>query len=171
MSAIVGTACTPQAELSPTFSGFQFIELNLETNAPECGGAVCLVNHFQGRTTCPYGQGHYASPTAPACTIPGTGQPVTPDDPAIGVMPQCTTRRPADTVYCSCRCANAAGQTDDGADYCACPSGFACTQLVSDINGGDTLAGAYCVKDGTQFDARQGLATCVFCNAQTGDCP
>jgi hypothetical protein len=169
ISAIVGTACTPQAELSPTFPDFQFTEVSFDTNAPECGGAVCLVNHFQGRTTCPYGQGNFASATAPACTVPGTGQPVTAQDPSTGgVLPQCTTRRPANTVYCSCRCANPAGRTDDGADYCACPSGFACAQVISEVMPDDPTAGAYCVKDGTQFDTSQ---SCVLCNAQTGDCP
>ena len=35
-------------------------EERIETFSPDCGSGVCLVNHFQGRVSCPQGQ---ASPT------------------------------------------------------------------------------------------------------------
>jgi hypothetical protein len=69
------------------------------------------------------------------------------------VAPQCTDRRAEKTVYCSCRCANVDGRTDDGANYCKCPDGYACQQLVTPIGPTDTgLTGAYCVKSGTVYD-------------------
>lgn len=55
-AAEVGTPCTPGAERDPLFIGFRVHEDVIEVNAPECGGGVCLVNHFQGEVSCPLGQ-------------------------------------------------------------------------------------------------------------------
>jgi len=58
-----------------------------------------------------------------------------------------------DSVYCSCRCANADGNTDDGARYCECPSGFTCRKLIDNLGlGSEQLAGSYCIRDGTDYD-------------------
>jgi hypothetical protein len=83
------------------------------------------------------------------------------------VQGQCTDRTAADTVYCSCRCANEQGKTDDGADYCSCPDGFVCQQLVTSIGSTDEgLTGAYCIKNNTQFNA---LGVCAQqCVASAG---
>jgi hypothetical protein len=133
----------------------------LESDNPTCGATdVCLLNHFDGRTSCPYG-----GPPG-TCTVPGTGAPVT-----VSVSPQCVDRRAADAVYCSCRCANIAGRTDDGASYCTCPDSFACTQLVTPIgqSSADDIAGAYCIKRGTAYDP---LASCtVHCDPASHPCP
>ncbi len=128
----------------------------------------------------PYGQQADASPvpgTVPCngtfgCCTPGTnqgvtgldvnGNPVNPTAKAT-VQPQCVDRSADRTVYCSCRCANADGRTNDGANYCPCPSGFTCTQLVAPISLADQgLTGAYCIKTGTQYDPNVGacLVTC-----------
>src|SRR5689334_12594255 len=59
-SANVGTPCVPADESDPLlgtlFGGFRVTEESIEVGTPECGGGVCLVNHFQGRVTCPLGQ-------------------------------------------------------------------------------------------------------------------
>jgi hypothetical protein len=57
-------------------------------------------------------------------------------------------------VYCSCRCANINGGTDDGAVYCACPDGFTCTQLYTSIGGNTNqgLTGAYCIRAGSDYN-------------------
>jgi hypothetical protein len=52
----VGAPCTPTLERDPAFAGFKITETTLEAGAPECGGGICLVNHFQGRVSCPLGQ-------------------------------------------------------------------------------------------------------------------
>lgn len=161
----VGDPCTPEAEYSTYFLGFDKAEVNVESASFQCETRLCLGNHFQGRVTCPYGQN--ADGTAPAgakyaCYTPIL-QSVTGIDPTTGmvdsttvgatVSPQCTDRTAADTVYCSCRCANVDGQTNDGANYCKCPSGFDCSQLVSSIGAADQgLTGAYCIKSGTEYD-------------------
>ena len=76
--------------------------------------------------------------------------------PTAEVKPQCLDRTGGpggSAVYCSCRCANVNGKTDDGAVYCACPDGFVCQQLVTPIGtGNEGLTGAYCVKNNTQYD-------------------
>jgi hypothetical protein len=145
----VGAACVPSQELSPTFDGFSEMELGVDPGNPACGGGVCLVNHFRGRVTCPYGEQPDGGvpPGAAPCTVPGTTTPLTPG--RSGVPAQCTDRSAASTVYCSCRCANANGKTDDGAAYCACGQGYACTQLVVSS---DAIGGAYCMKANTAYD-------------------
>ena len=187
----VGDPCIPEKEFDQTFLGFDPGEVNVESKSFQCLTRLCLVNHFRGRVTCPYGQNKTADglPTvdgatggswpvtdkfkqvAHECGIPGapfdtgtgkltseatdavTGDPV--GDPADGrqVHPQCLDREAVDTVYCSCRCANADGKTDDGANYCTCPDGFTCNQLVSPVGLGDVgLTGAYCIKKNTVYD-------------------
>ena len=56
-------------------------------------------------------------------------------------------------MYCSCRCANADGRTDDGLAYCACGDGFTCAPLVTSIGSDpDHVAGSYCIKANTAYD-------------------
>jgi hypothetical protein len=172
-SAAVGTACTPSQESSATFAGFNYHELTLDENNPACGGDVCLVNHFQGLTSCPYGQqqdGGAPSDASAACTVPGSSMPVTPNSPTAGqeVEPECVDRQASATVYCSCRCSNTAGQTEDGATYCACPSGYTCTQVVPASQADDPRAGGYCIKSGTAYKAP---ACTAQCDATQNDCP
>jgi len=187
----VGDPCTPEAEYSQAFLGFDVAEVNVEEKSFQCQTRLCLANHFEGRVTCPYGQasdGTAATMTAydgthSACQTP-IGQPVTGVDPASGlvgsvpvtppqpgaVLPQCTDRTAAQTVYCSCRCANVDGQTNDGANYCKCPTGFSCTQLVSSVGTGTdpNLVGAYCIKNGTAYDVNNVCAD--TCKATSGGC-
>jgi hypothetical protein len=173
-SSGVGDPCTPEAEYATSFLGFNVAEVNVESKSFQCETRLCLANHFQGRVTCPYGQD--ASGNAPAgaktaCLTPigkavdgidpATGKV---DDPTVGatVKPQCTDRTADNAVYCSCRCANVDGSTNDGANYCTCPKGFSCTQLVSSIGAADQgLTGAYCIKSGTEYDSNNACgATC-----------
>ncbi len=105
----------------------------------------------------------------------------TPGDTTAGatVDPQClgpanaangttANRSAGNAVYCSCRCANVNNKTDDGANYCACPDGFVCQQLVTPIGAQDTgLTGAYCIRKGTAYDA---LNSCTPCDASKQNC-
>jgi hypothetical protein len=179
----IGSACTPVAESSPSFLGFGFREVSTESNAPDCRGRVCLVNHFQGRVSCPYGQQADGSPVpgtascTPSgnngCCSPRTNLPITGQvngtfvDPTTKatVTPQCVDRTASEAVYCTCQCA--IGMTVES-NYCSCPSGFICTQLYASIGGDDPRAGAYCVKDGTQYDA--GFACNSTCDPSLKNC-
>lgn len=186
----IGAACIPSQESSTTFLGFDYHEVAVDEGNVACGGGVCLVNHYQGRVTCPYGQnptadGAYAatgggakcgSASPSACCTPGSDQPVLSSQDVGSAMPMhsevqpgCSDRPSAKAVTCSCRCANAAGKTDDGAQYCTCPSGFACTQVVPELTVGDPRAGAYCIANGSAYDLQH---TCTNeCDPLQNDCP
>ena len=221
----VGDPCTPDEEYDPTFQGFSLSDVSVESKSYVCLTRLCLVNHFQGRVTCPYGQTGvfccpggvcptpltaatpaatlststppvwtcaggltptaYQVPGAPGspaadpssqqlpsqygCAIPGsvavngvippnqqiTATNVSVAGSAAGVVPAQVTgegaanRTANQAVYCSCRCANVSGNTDDGGNYCACPENYTCQQLVTQISDTDTgLTGGYCVLGG-----------------------
>lgn len=178
----VGDPCTPEKEYDPTFAGFVEQEVSTEGESFQCMTRLCLVNHFQGRATCPYGQDVMGNPIPPAtagCVTPGISSPVTgplnamgtPIDPMVGktVQPQCTERTKDQTVYCSCRCADING-TQNGGNFCNCPDGFTCTQLVSSLSAASDqgLTGAYCIKSGTAFDSSSGATTCTTCGGVNG---
>jgi hypothetical protein len=146
----VGDPCTPEDEYFDSFSGFSLGEVNVESRSFKCETRVCLVNKFQGRVSCPYGtKGTPPDPTSDVdhglpCEVPGFGGYV-----SVPVAPQRTERPPELAVYCSCRC----GGKDPNARYCECPSGFECTEIVSDQNQGQAqLAGSYCIRAGSNVD-------------------
>jgi hypothetical protein len=130
----VGAPCITADEKFATFSGFTTGEVNIEGYGGACGDElVCLVNHFQGRVTCPAGQ---TADELGGCLTPG-GEPV-----SVPVQPQLESRPAERHVICSCRCDGA----DRNADYCSCPSGMQCEELiaprVADRN--EPYAGSYC---------------------------
>lgn len=67
---VVGLPCTPSLEKDPLFTDFQITEATLEARAPECGGGVCMVNHFQGRVSCPLGQPEALDPNGQVGCVP-----------------------------------------------------------------------------------------------------
>jgi hypothetical protein len=174
----IGDPCTPEDEYQSGFNGYAVTEVNIESRSFQCETRLCLVNHFQGRVSCPYGQdtadgtafqvpdsvdpNKTPMPAANQCHIPGTQEPIT-----VSVLPQFTKRRPIDSVYCSCRCAGA----DPDARYCKCPSGFDCVDLLSGIErlGSKELAGSYCIKQGTEYNRATQGPLCNYNNAP-GDC-
>jgi hypothetical protein len=183
----VGDPCTPEVEYNPAFAGFVEQEVSTEGESFQCESRLCLVNHFQGRVSCPYGQdsnGNAIPPATQPCFTPGIGMPVTgplasngqPLDAMVGkaVSPQCTDRTADKTVYCSCRCADINGSQANG-NFCNCPDGFTCTQLVSSLSAASDqgLTGAYCIKNGTQFGSSASTAaasTCDQCGVGGLDC-
>jgi hypothetical protein len=169
-AAPVGASCVPSEEEAATFSGFSVTEVGLGSKTSACATQVCLVNHFQGRTTCPYGQNASGQGpgTTQGCSVPETRDPVT-----VEVPPQLSCRKAAEAVYCSCRCANADGKTDDGATYCSCPDTMACVQLVAALGDNESLnsiAGAYCVKTGTEYGLDGSMCSST-CNPTATACP
>ncbi len=138
----VGDPCVPEEEYLSKFSGFSLDEVSTESRSFQCATRVCLVNHFRGRVSCPYGQVENDA-SATGCTIPGATTRV-----EAAVDPQLLKRRADDHVYCSCRCDG----PETNARYCECPSGFSCTEVVPTISKGkDQLVGSYCIKEGTQY--------------------
>jgi hypothetical protein len=160
----VGDPCTPEDEYTPSFSGFSVEEVNVESKSFQCVTRICLVNHFRGRVSCPYGnQGSAANSnqTPPDCVIPGS-----PDEKIeVAVDPQLVGRQAEDAVYCSCRCDG----PDETARYCECPSGYGCVRLVDDLGiGGGQLAGSYCVREGTEYEKFSAQSDCKYSEAGTG---
>jgi hypothetical protein len=164
----VGDPCTPEQEYDPSFIGFDEKEVNVESKSFQCRTRICLVNHFRGRASCPYGQSTEGNPpvgTDKACTIPGTTEKVTglvnagdansfrdPRKKSL-VPPQCIDRSADKAVYCSCRCADINGDKPSDQTFCDCPDGFACRPLVTSIGkGNEGLTGSYCIKDNTEYN-------------------
>ena len=157
----VGAPCVPSVEYAAAFSGFEVEEVNVEIGGqagPQgCASGVCLVNHFQGRATCPYGQTEDQARDAPACFVPESGVPV-----EVPVAPQLAERSAEHHVICSCRCAG----PDPNADYCRCPSGMECREVIRDIGVPDREAyvGSYCISAGTYYESTD------VCDASEMDC-
>lgn len=55
-SSGVGDPCIPEDEYKENFPGFKLTEENIESRSFQCQSRICLVNHFQGRASCPNGQ-------------------------------------------------------------------------------------------------------------------
>ena len=126
----VGDPCTPEDEYDPGFSGFKITEDNVESRSFQCQTRICLVNHFQGRVSCPLGQQAPTSCNGPSgpdtsaatgcadCTEAGT---LAPDcDPAAGAM------------AITAACAGFAGTCNKPGKFCECsattpcPDGYTC---------------------------------------------
>lgn len=131
--AAIGDPCVTADESFATFSGFSMGEINIEGPGGACGPALsCVANHFQGRVSCPAGQ---AADELGSC-LTTEGQPV-----SVPVQPQLESRPAELAVVCSCRCDG----PDRDADYCSCPSGMQCEELISPrADRDDPYAGSYC---------------------------
>jgi hypothetical protein len=239
----LGDPCLPDLEKGSFFAGFSVAQLSVVSNDfNACQTGICLINHFQGRVSCPLGQAapepckgpndlescpggkkcveagvvpvfceagvagqcdayggvcntlkgacecsadahcpegttcdvatkeckRYVcqNPTAgcqspeatddenagKACCTPGTTTPVT-----AAVCGQCSeiSRRDASAVYCSCRCGPAEGAPPENVDWCTCPDGFECKELLPYVGLGDeSVAGKYCIKAGTAYSSQ-----------------
>src|SRR5512135_3579696 len=62
--AAVGAPCLPEQELNPMFASFRESEVTVDVSSAQCASGVCLVNHFRGRVSCPYGQDASGQPVA-----------------------------------------------------------------------------------------------------------
>jgi len=156
----VGEPCILGDEYDPMFSGYSVEEVILAFRDPQCESRICVSNHFQGRSNCPYGQ-DLTEPISERCKVPGGAQLV-----EALVSPQLLSRAPADTMHCSCRCANSAGQTNDGGDYCQCPVGTECTYLFPEFGFNNPETGYYCTMEGMEFVA----AASETCVRSLGNC-
>jgi hypothetical protein len=154
----LGDRCLPSEETREGFGSFLVAEVNLETPSADCASRQCLVHHFQGRSSCPYGQ---PDPRTPACFTPD-GDPVT-----VPVAPQLIARPPASAVLCSCRCDG----PDDG-PFCACPRDFECRPLIEDLDLDHDrhLVGSYCVKTGTFVSDPKSLEGGATCRSEADNC-
>jgi hypothetical protein len=155
----VGDPCTPEDEYTQTFPGYNVGEVNAEARSFQCETRLCLVDHFQGRVSCPYGQDTPAKAdfSDANCHVPGDASLKI----QVQVNPQLVARQTDNAVYCSCRCDG----EDKNARYCKCPSGYNCLHDIDDIGVGNAeLAGSYCIRSGSSYpdyEANPKSATCA----------
>jgi hypothetical protein len=171
-SGQIGQPCIPEDEYSPILSGFSLGEINVESPSLQCESRLCLVNHFQGRVSCPYGQtgADLGKPgTAPErCRIPGTAGQEASDQVKVPVAAWNVERPPEVAVYCSCRCDG----PDPSRHYCRCPPGYECRPLLSTFGlGSDELEGSYCLRAGTEFRPTQASALSCRDDPTNPACP
>ncbi len=144
----LGDPCISDDEYFPGFTGYGVNEINIEDGASMCDTGICVINHFQGRVSCPYGQ---AAGSAD-CLVRGSKVPV-----SGAVQPQLMARQAAAAAICSCRC-----DGDGPGPYCTCPDSMQCEHLVDDLQlGGADLAGSYCIPKGTQYSPKSDQTLCT----------
>jgi len=139
----LGSPCVPELESDPTINGFGVTEVAVNTGSPSCDSGLCLMNHFQGRVTCPFGQGEADNTADQACFVPYSDELVT-----VPVLAQKSQRTAKKTATCSCRCDG----PGDG-PFCTCPSNMKCSPLIAEtgLASSDEMAGSYCVPYGSDY--------------------
>jgi len=142
----VGDPCTPEDEYDSQFAGFKVTEENIESRSFQCETRICLVNHFQGRVSCPMGQFEPAS-----CDKEGEACP----DGRTCKRAQVLSRNCVDDTDCG-----GFGNTCDGG-VCRCES-------ISDCTG----AGLTCLCEDDSCNKKQcGALVCASegCQQPQGD--
>ena len=121
----VGDPCTPEDEYNPQFSGFKVTEENIESRSFQCETRICLVNHFQGRVSCPLGQNNPVRCTKGDDSPCGDGKCVEAGVLAPSCDPKSGDKGAAD-------CSAFGGQCNPSGAFCecgsanSCPEGFGC---------------------------------------------
>ncbi|WP_437514534.1 hypothetical protein [Sorangium sp. So ce1099] len=145
----VGDPCLPEDEYDPQFAGFKVTEENIESRSFQCQTRICLVNHFQGRVSCPLGQ------EAPP--------PCNPDQPGT-----CTSCELSGTYAPDCdgdaQCLS--GDCDEGGGFCRCsgdqdcPTNWSCREGVCQLHiCRDNITG--CQDPTKSAEENAGKACCV----------
>ena len=154
----IGDPCTPEDEYQQYFSGYEVSEVNIESKSFQCETRLCLVNHFNGRVSCPYGQTEQAgcdAEPAPGPAVQALSHPRHDcgqhPHPGAGEQAADEPARPRHRLLLV-----PLRRRDTDARYCKCPTGFQCTKLLEPINrlGSKELAGSYCIKNGTEYQRR-----------------
>jgi hypothetical protein len=120
-SGEVGDPCLPEDEYNADFAGFNLVEENIESRSFQCETRICLVNHFQGRVSCPAGQ-------APPEPCHGTGDTRCPSGKSCVLSqtyaPSCTPCDPKDlTCIDTCTASGFPNPCDGKYGYCGCTTG------------------------------------------------
>jgi hypothetical protein len=85
----VGDPCIPEDEYDAQFPGFTLSLENIESRSFQCQTRICLVNHFEGRVSCPLGQ-----PEAHACGTTDSKGNVVGNDSECGTGEKCVESVP-----------------------------------------------------------------------------
>ena len=135
----VGDPCTPEDEYNTQFPGFKVQEENIESRSFQCSTRICLVNHFQGRVSCPQGQSlsDIQPCNGPTDTSCGAGATCVESQT---LAPECTCD-PHKTGDCDAACSGIQGTTcDPTLKVCGCKQ----SQTVNGITFSCALADPAC---------------------------
>jgi hypothetical protein len=133
----LGSVCVAELEEEPDFNGFRLGEVTV-SEQDSCESGLCLVAHFQGRVSCPYGQ---PQDDLSQCFLPWSDATVTVEVPA-----QLLARPPSLASTCSCRCAG-----PGPGPFCDCAADQECVDLIPDLGlpNSERLVGSYCALRGS----------------------
>jgi len=141
----VGDPCTPEDEYDPGFAGFKVTEENIESRSFQCQTRICLVNHFQGRASCPAGQTAptYCDPSAAAPCAEGSGSCVE----SSTFAPECADNSECASGKCNvargvCEC-NTVIDCPGNAD----PAAWSCSKAADEPDGPQLCRSHVCFKD------------------------
>jgi hypothetical protein len=123
----IGHACIPYPEREFGFSGFKEPEVNIVSrDFDQCQTGICLLNHFQGRATCPLGQAEPMPCAGPADSICPAGSACQ----EAGVVPVYCDATAADGGAAQCMDYGGACNGERSACECSadehCPQGTRC---------------------------------------------
>jgi hypothetical protein len=133
----LGSVCVADLEKEPDFHGFRLDEVTV-SEQPSCESGLCLVAHFLGRVSCPYGQ---RPDDLSQCFLPGSDANV-----SVEVAAQLLARPPSLASTCSCRCAG-----PGPGPFCECAADQECVDLIPDLGlpNSERLVGSYCALRGS----------------------
>ena len=147
----IGDPCTPTGEGQAGAPGPHAVtELSVEDQFDACNSGICLVNHFQGRVSCPLGQA-----TPPSCAGP--------DDTSCGAGASCVASEPHYGSYCDPTIADGAapqcgsGLCNPNRNTCACiknserTGASVCDTIAHECTLYGSLPGCKTMKEQTQI--------------------
>jgi hypothetical protein len=121
----VGDPCIPERIpcADDKGCGYDQTESYIESSSVQCRSRLCIVHKLDN------GKNTVGDPTK-LCT-----------DEKYENDPNCVGPEDLDkSVYCTCRC----GGPKTSVEFCQCPDGFKCTEILK--LGGDGIKGSYCVR-------------------------
>ena len=131
----VGDPCIPEAvpcDSQGENCGFRSSESYVEASSVQCRSRLCIVHKLDNRT----------EGTADPRLVDNNGDGI---DDATGVPcnNRCVNNSHLDeSIYCTCKCGGPKTR-----EFCKCPSGFKCEQVLNNENAGKGIQGSYCVRD------------------------
>jgi hypothetical protein len=121
----VGDPCIPEDEYSPEFSGFDPAEENIESRSFQCETRICLVNHFQGRVSCPLGQ------EPPRACNPASADACASGEQCVEVPTVALPCEPEVADAGASQCASSGGTCDPLTRTCVCDESSSCAEGFS----------------------------------------
>lgn len=157
----VGDPCVPSEEERASFGSFPIEENYLKTAFDHCASGVCLVNHFQGRVTCPLGQPAPTPCAGSGDTSCGEGRACV----EVATVPVYCDPGAQDGGASSCVGHGTSCNPNKGACDCSddahCPAGTACDLATHDCKRYVCHTPGACQSAGATDAENEGKACCL----------